>query len=725
MLSQAVLLMAVLVGVAFAGQLRRGDPGQRGYVLVLAGVLLLAVMAALRADRFLSVVAVSLGTLVVVLPWGLDALARASFGRERLSLAVRLAGWRALLMPGAGLGRQQAILRGLAVLERQGVDGALSYFRSLAHETEDDGELRVIHEQIVSMLLFGQRWSESIAHYEARFPPGYAAQRPPLALGLLRAYGEAGKLGHAAGLLRAIEELLGRDPRAAGVVSQARLTFLAYAGQSQPVASALTDERRRRLGLSAASSALFRGIALSRAGRAEAAEEELRRVEDLAGARDERVVHASRKAIAQGHESGVELPPELHTYATRVAERLEGFLAAAPAVRRSGSLWVTPMLLVGLAAGYLGMQLLDGGGPGLLRLGAATPELLHAGAWGRLLTGLFAQTEPIGLLLTVYAVWLAGPLVERVYGRGRALSCSVGAGAVALWGAAALCPDPAAVLGGSALASTGLLSGALWVLISPRTSLPRRTRRVLSLPLLLLLLALAVTIPRQGAGLHVSGIGMLLAGLVGMLTVALAPPAGPLAAGLRWLGVALGLGALVAVGLVAAEDPQAFALAHRHPVTAQGVVLRVPARMHVVPQARPTGAGPWPLLPGLHDTLAERVGDRVQVLVTPTPTDPEAPSAPSRVDAALGHGLVEVAAAPPERWQRAYEQAAARAGLDPAGLRSDLLRRDGRDLGVVIERPLPGGMSVVLVASPPEALEHDAALYAAVLADAEPAPAEP
>ncbi|MCA9711805.1 MAG: hypothetical protein KDK70_38570, partial [Myxococcales bacterium] len=119
MLSELSLLVAIVAGVSFMGHLRRADARQRGYTLVLAGVLLVSIAAALRADRFWAVVSASLVVLVVLLPWGLDVLVRAAFGRERLALAVRLAGWRALLMPGSGLGRQQVILRGLAVLERR------------------------------------------------------------------------------------------------------------------------------------------------------------------------------------------------------------------------------------------------------------------------------------------------------------------------------------------------------------------------------------------------------------------------------------------------------------------------------------------------------------------------------------------------------------------------------------------------------------------------------
>ncbi|MCH9684882.1 MAG: rhomboid family intramembrane serine protease [Deltaproteobacteria bacterium] len=717
MVSEAVLFMAIAVGVAFAGQLRRGDPGQRGYLMVLGGILLLTIIAALRADPFICVVALSLGTLVVVVPWILDLAVRACFGREWLAWAVRLASWRTMLMPGAGLARQQTILHGLAVLERRGVDGALAYFRVLAQDADDDTELRVIHEQIVSMLLFGQRWSEGIAHYEARFPPGYAAQRPPLALGLLRAYGESGKLDSAAGLLRAIEELLGRDPRAAGVVSQARLTFLAYAGLDDPVTGALTNARMARLGLSAASGALFRGIALSRAGQLDAAQVELRRVEDLAGSRDDRVVHASRKAMAHLPSEAVALPPELSRYAERVAARLEGFLTAAPSVRRAGPLWITPALLVGLAVGYLGVLAWDGGGAGLLRLGAATPALIvEAGQWGRVFTGLWVQTDPIGMLLSVYGVWLAGPLVERILGRARVVLVSVGAATAGLAAAVVTNHEPSAVLSGATLLATGLVTAGLWILLSPATALPRRTRRVLALPLVLLLTALAVTIPRSGA-LDVSPVGMLVTVVLALL-LAMPPARSRWTIVQRGVAAVLGLAGLAAVAMVAMSDPHAVAMQQRRPLSARGIELSVPQQFVVVNEVQPADGAVWPLQPGLHDALAQRVGHRVQLLVTAAAGQGE-PSALLRIDPALGHALIEVEGEAPAAWEEAYRERAGADGL--AALRITTLRRNGEDVALVIERSLeavPGADCVVLVASPPAALAHDAELYAAILGDA-------
>ena len=104
-MEQLVLASAVIAGMAFVRLLRRFEVGQRGYMLIVGGVFLLAVGAVLQTDRFLGVVAVALTTLLVVMPWVLELAARTAFNRGRLTLAVRVAGLRATLMPGAGLGR--------------------------------------------------------------------------------------------------------------------------------------------------------------------------------------------------------------------------------------------------------------------------------------------------------------------------------------------------------------------------------------------------------------------------------------------------------------------------------------------------------------------------------------------------------------------------------------------------------------------------------------------
>lgn len=721
MLSSLVLLMSAAVALHLAGVLRRRDPGQRMYALLVAGVLVLLLLGALRGDRFTALCGLGFGVLIVVIPWGLDLLVRACFARERLAWAVRFARWRVVLMPGAGLSRQQEILEGLALLEQQGVDSAVAHFRALVARAEDETELALLHEQIVSMLLYGQRWSDGIAHYEARFAPSYAAARPPLALGLLRAYGESGALSRAAALLQSIETRLGPDPRAAGIVSQARLTFLAYAGESAPVAAALTEDRRRRLGLSPANVALYRGIALSRAGQVEAAQVELGRVEEVARARDERVVSASRKAIAALPIDAVELEPELAGYAEAVAERLEGFFSITPAVRRSGPLRVTPVLMVLLVAGYLGTLAVGGGGPGLLRVGGATPQLVAEGGLSglaRVFSGLLVQVDAIELLLAMYGVWMVGPLVERILGRARLVVVSVGAGAAGLAMAAVVRPTDPTVLGGASLMTVGVFVAALWIVASPRTPLARRTRRALSLPLLLLLLAIGLSTTRT-TGLALTPAAIAASAVVGGLGALLAPPQGwrhRVFTGLAALLVAACAASAVIVGRSAPTQTLAARTTTR---TAAGVQFDVPSIFGVVDEAgaRRPSAG-IPTLPGLVDRLARQVGDHVQVVVVPNAER----SALLRAVPELARDFDEIPGEPPASFAEAYV-AALGDTASPPPLRTTRLRRNGEDEAIVIERAFgddDGDPALVLIAAPVSALDHGTALYAAILAGAQP-----
>lgn len=781
MFEQLVLLTAVLSGLAFARRLRRRDTGARGYLFVLAACFLLAVGAALQADRFLGVIAIAMGLLVVVVPYALELAVPMAFNRGRLRLAVALAGIRATLMLGAGLGRQQEILRGLAVLERDGVDEALRYFRTLADEAEDDAERWLINEQIVSMLFYGQRWDEGIAHYEARFPPQHAAMRPALALGLLRAYGESGKLETAAGLLRALEEgPVGADPRAGGLLSQARLTFLAYAGAASPVAAALTEPRRRVLGLSPASGALFRGIALSRAGEPTAAKEELTRVEDLAGASDDRVVEASRNALAQlagidtqgsaddsaeeatDGSAPVQLGDDLGTYAARVAERLESFLRAAPSSQRRTTLVATPLLMLGLAAGYLGVLALGRGGFGVLVAGGLTPELWRAGSWGRVLVGAFVSGDPIALLLSLYAVWVAGPLIEKIFGGGRLAVTGLLCGVAGLGLSAATVRDQASIVAGSSFVAFGIVVAALWTLLPGRTpTIASRARRSLAIPLLLVAAALVLSAVPGMLVSDVAPAGLAAAAVVAIVVIGIVPHHGRASRGLAWLAAPLLVLLGVAVAQVSREDVEAFAIARRDGVTVAGVFVQVPSQITPT-DPRPRSRLPLAVQRGLVDEVALRGGAVVQVISAP-PLEPAEPATGADAGEAAGRGEDESNATPnallrlapeldrelgvidgelPPGFAAAWESLQDASGEAPDGenngggsdagdtadpatgpraLRVTKLRRNGADIGLVIERTIgnaPHQRTVALVAAPGDALDHAPRLYATILHDA-------
>jgi hypothetical protein len=699
---------AVCLGFALVRTLRRREG--RGYAACLLGLLGLAVAALVQPSRFLGVVAIGLSFAALVVPLGLEIIARWAFGAGRLGLAVSLCGARAMLMPGAGLGRQQEILRGLALLELHGVDRALAHFRELVTDAEG-GESLVIHEQIVAMLFYGHRWADGIAHYEAQFHPRYAALRPVLALGLLRAYGESGRIDNAAGLLRAVEEgPVGSDPAAIGFVAQARLTFLAYAGVAGPVQDALTEPRRRALGLSPASSALLRGIALGRAGQPEAARRELLRVADVAGASDNRVVEASRTAMASQAEP-VALGPEVSRYAEIVARRLEAFLQAAPRLRPGGNVWLAPTIATVILVVELCRNGFGRGGVGLLDLGAVTAELWQAGSWGRVAVATMLAGQPLAAILDADAVWVGGRLIERTLGRGRFLAVALGGGALAML-VAVLLPGGAGPSSGGSLLAVAVASGALMLLPRSRTpGMSASFRRSLLVPLMIIL---AVQIGGAQVGvfaLDVPLVGLWCAALWGVLLVGIVPVSGKVATLVAWLGVAtlvpMGLGVMQLVR----EDAEAFLVARRVEAEHGGFRVRLPSSV-VATEARREPHLALPIAAGFVDALALRAGDLIALQMGPLAGSEPLPLA---LDPTLHHQLDAVPTEVPAAFARRY---VAHGGALER-LRAYHLRRNGEDVALVVQRSVDGGHAIAWVAAPPEALSRTPNLHAAILADAE------
>lgn len=724
MFEQLLLLTVAVVVVTLVRLVRRLDRSSTLYLAVLGVVGCGAVGAMLTGSRFVGVLAIGFATLVVVVPWILEAAARSLFARGKLRLAVWCAGARAMLMLGAGLGRQQEILRGLAVLERDGVDGALDHFRRLVSDAEDGGELVLINEQIVSMFFYGQRWDEGIAHYEARFHPRYAALRPALALGLLRAYGESGRLEHAAGLLRALEEgPVGTDPRASGVVSQARLTFLAYAGAAPEVSDALAGPGREALGLSAASGALFSGIAHWRAGDRPAAKAELTRVESLARSDDERVVLASKRAIEgiddpKAEEGRVDLDDELASYAESVAGRLRSFVEAAPRWRPPSVVAATGGLSLVVLGFYLAFTALEQGGLGLLRLGVATPEFVRAEGWSRLASGLFVQADPLATLLVLYTVWTAGLVLERCYGTARVLCIAIAAGVAGLGVASTVGTTAAgAAMSGSSYLAVGLATAALWTVAVrlPGSSKVRR-RRVLPLGLLLLAHGLSIVPGLLATDVDVFGFGAAV--VVGSVGIAWAPSTARRVVD----AAALVLVAAVVTGSVqtwlADVDTRLQAVRSQSVVDGPAVFV-VPATFEVRPARDAVVGVGLPLQSGLTDTLALRGGWLVQYDFAEAQSTDDGEDAPEpalfRIDPSLRHECSASWGEVPAAFAEAYT----RAGGELAQLRLVRFRRNGNEVALALEREFGDG-TLVLTASPPEALEPSIGLYAAILADAHP-----
>lgn len=691
-----LVLAGIVLALVMMRALRRPGGGLRVYAVVLGLQLALVLVALAQDDRYLGTIGISLCALTVVVPALLERGARQLFAMGRPGLAVRLSGLRAMLMPGAGLGRQQQILAGFAALDRGGPDAALAHFRGLLQAAEEPGELAILHEQIVAMLLYDHRWSEAITHFESQFHPGFAALRPTLALGLLRAYGELGRFDAAAALLKATEDgPLGSEPGAAELLAQARLTFLAHAGAVGAVEDALTGPGRR-VGLGPGSAALFHGVAHARAGQPDRARALLRQVPALATRSEARLAAAARAALDRVDDPPPALSPALQSFVQTTAERLrEGLRGVGP--RRLQPLIVTHALIVVVSAWYVATLAAGLAGVGLLRAGALTPELFRAGSWGRLFTAPFVHADLVGLLLDCYSIWLAGHVLERLQGWARTGLIALLGGAAGMWAAAAAHPDPAQMIGGGNAMSVALLVATLWGLSPLRTpGLAAGVRRSVALTLLILLGAhLFASLP-SNFGLRSTPLSLGTAAFVASALALLLPPALP--AWTRRPLAGLCLAAIAVAGAAAVkvtrEDPIAFARAHRdvRPVE-QGVQLALPASFEQVPTRIEHLHPALPVFPGWLDTQALRGGHLVELVVVEGAHPPDG-AALFALDPALAHELV----VRPE--DGGYT-----------------LQRNGETVARVHERGL-GDRTLLLIAAPPEALDQADSLYRELLADA-------
>lgn len=710
MFQHLLFVASLIASVAFVRLLGRVG-GRQGYLGVLALVMVLLGFGLVRGDRALGFAGMALCTLTVIVPGLLGSLSQMALQRGKTRLAVRLSSLRAVLMPGASLGRQQELMEGMAAVESEGIEAALAHFEALAQGTEDGRELAMIHEQVVATLFHDRRFDEGIAYYERRFQPGYAALRPGLALGLMRAYGESGRLGVAAGLLRALERTaLGADARGADLISQAQLTFLAYAGASRVFGEIVAGARHEQVGLSKANAQLLLGIALARAGKSGPAVTALREVESIARPRDARTLQASHASL-EDLPDPVQLEPEVATYVQAVSQHIRGALAAAPMMAGGGRPYVTYVVSVALVSMYLTGIV----GPRVGLHGAASHWAFgaeHAASlgWIRSLTAPLVSVDLLSLVLTVYAVWLAGHLVERVWGSVRASVVMLGIPALALVLTVLLVPQSirAGWLVGEATVSTAVCATALWLLTPGRVGvmpqLPDHARKGLTTTMLLLGIAnILVLTPEVWRGLATPIPALLCVLLATALVVVSAairrpspPPRAPSGLATAIVVAVVLASAATAAARTAVSAPQADRCLTPFGSEPQGG----PSGRSVQVDAQLVPARPADLerhrLPGSPETVlldrrALRVG-AVEAAVLVPPADGSSFASASTVFREFT--AVPIAADDPL------------ASVIPPGASGYWLRRGGERVGIVVERPAHDlvAAAVVLPVPKPQAL---------------------
>jgi membrane associated rhomboid family serine protease len=375
-----------------------------------------------------------------------------------------------------------------------------------------------------------------------------------------------------------------------------------------------------------------------------------------------------------------------------------------------------------ISTAYIIVQQVGGGGPGLVRMGALTSETLGAGAWERFLVAPWLQHDLLSTLAAVYAVWLGGQLVERVFGAARLwllvlLPPVVGA-AVGAW------MTPHLILPSTtSLLTCGVLVGGLWTLLPSRTpALAPRARRSLAVTLTALSFVTLLMVMPGALGSSLSPIALLAT--VGMASVITLAGRGLLerdgrSEGFAWaIVLCLFIGEGVAFGRVVTIDRDQLALESRQECEALGVRFELPSRFEIS-LADPQELYGMPIYAGLIDRLeldARASGGVVQLLVADPPAT-EGELALFGRDAQLGRriGVTDVGQA---------EIDASTFRPDP-GWRIADLRVNCRVAARVVERPIfPDGAGegdapvahAVLIAAPAEALTHAPVVYRDVLA---------
>jgi membrane associated rhomboid family serine protease len=221
------------------------------------------------------------------------------------------------------------------------------------------------------------------------------------------------------------------------------------------------------------------------------------------------------------------------------------------------------LLMVSATGGSFGSQFLALRDLGtLVAFGAKTNELLQQGEWFRLLTPIFLHGGLLHLATNSWALWVVGPLVERLYGpvRFSALYLLAGVGGVvgSYVGSGSRAPYTPSV--GASGAIFGLFGVLLVFAFKYRRELPplfQRSIRSGILPVILLNLFLGFSLPFIDNGAH-------LGGLVTGALVAFLLPYLPLRASRDVVGLRAEIGRTVGVGVALLLVLVAFVSAYRH-----------------------------------------------------------------------------------------------------------------------------------------------------------------
>jgi membrane associated rhomboid family serine protease len=441
-----VILAASLLALQlFAIALKRDHREQLPYVgLMLIDLGLLCLVHSTQQDGALVGKVTTLLALVLVLvPRWLEALERRALARDDLRLALRATQLRALVQPGRATTRRRRQLANWRQARAGGAADVVLRLRGEIERARDPVDAAMLHEELATTLFLAHKFSDGVSVVERNLPAQWAGQHPAFGAYLLRAYGEIARLDLAAALLQKIEDgPAGHDPGALVLVTQARLTLLAFCGRRADVDRLLATE----VGL-------------------------------LVSPRARQFLHDTARA----HE-WVALPEELARLCDGVAARTVE--AARPLLRERRRPLVTVTLIVLnvamwlMSTRFMPNLMLQPSGADLIRWGGLLRPAVHQGEWWRMFSAMFLHGDYQHIGLNMYALFILGRFCEDVLGPLRYFIVYVAGGLVGALGSIVATAQVGLSVGASG-AIMGLLGALIIVLLLRRGTWPEAWRRTL------------------------------------------------------------------------------------------------------------------------------------------------------------------------------------------------------------------------------------------------------
>lgn len=511
-----LLLLSVVVSTGYLGWmvLWRLGPGQRLYGIMIVADLLLAILAfAARkieggnaTGDTVGVISIGAAFCLIMLPPMLRDLGRRFMAADRLRLARLLAGLREHLQPGMGARPEVEIIETILAVRAGREQEVVDALRAHRDAIDNPQAKRLLDERIAMTYLYAQRWTDGVAHYELRIDPkSEGAGSPQVSVEMVRAYCENDQVEKAALLMERIEaSQLASEPAFLGLVSRARMVFLAFVGRSGAL-DIMVGQGGALAHMPEAARCFWLGVSRANAGDLPGARSLFAKAVKLSGndlrakkLAEERLARLDNPELLGPHSH----PPKVAELADRVAalasnspSEARGSKSEKRRLPQLGSIpwrampvtvaFVVANLLVSLLVYLRYGNITDLGA--LIAVGANLKSATLAGEWWRMATSMFLHVGVAHLALNLYGLWILGRLVEQMHGSVRTLAIYGISGLLGALASTYLGGAGTAV--GASGAVMGLMGAALAELGIYRSRYPRRWVRPLFGMLAILTLA--------------------------------------------------------------------------------------------------------------------------------------------------------------------------------------------------------------------------------------------